>query len=132
MTKNTDRASRIRQRLTQIPVEMAVEVRRMVRVRTMVRGYLYHSRRRCGKPSCRCARGELHEAWILATKVDGKPTTRSVAGGLRKKIEKLADNYRQFREAQSTMRRLCKEAARLGRELEGLLCEDLFKEAGGR
>ena len=130
MTKNVDRASQIRQRLNQIPVEMSAEVRRMVRVRTMVRGYLYHSRRRCGKPTCRCTRGELHEAWVLATKVDGKATTRSVATGLRKKVEKLADNYRQFRDAQGTMRKLSKEAARLVRELEGLLCEDLFKEAG--
>jgi hypothetical protein len=132
MTKNTARASQIRQRLKQIPDEMALEVRRMVQVRSMVRGYLYHSRRRCGKATCRCTRGELHEAWVLATKVDGKPTTRSVAGGLRKKVAKLADNYRQFRDAQSAIRKLGKEAARLGRELEGLLCEDLFKEAGGR
>jgi hypothetical protein len=132
MTKSMDQASQIRQRLNQIPVEMAAEVRRMVSVRTMVRGYLYHSRRRCGKPTCHCARGELHEAWVLATKVNGKATTRSVATGLRRKVEKLAGNYRQFRDAQGAMRKLCKEAARLGRELEGLVCEDLFKEAGQR
>ena len=130
MTKRMDGASQIRQRLNQIPVEMAAEVHRMVSVRTMVRGYLYHSHRRCGKPTCRCARGELHEAWVLATKVGGKATTRSVATGLRKKVEKLADNYRQFRDAQGRMRKLTKEAARLGRELGKLLCEDLFKEAG--
>ena len=39
MTKREDRASRIRQRLSQIPTEMAGEVRGMVRVRQMVHGY---------------------------------------------------------------------------------------------
>jgi len=123
-----DRASRIRQRLNRIPAEMAVEVRRMVGVRTMVHGYVYHSRRRCGKPSCRCTRGEPHEAWVLATKVNGKPTTRSLAAGVRQKVQKLAGDYRRFRDAQRAVRRLCKEAVALSRELEGLLCEDLFKE----
>jgi hypothetical protein len=132
MPKILDRASQIRQRLTQIPTEIAEEVERMVRVRSMVRGYLYHSRRRCGKAACRCARGELHEAWVLATKVNGKATTRSVAAGLRKKVRMLAENYRQFRDAQSAMRKLGKEAAQLCRELEGLLCEDLFKEVDRR
>jgi hypothetical protein len=111
---------------------MAEEVERMVRVRCMVRGYLYHSQRRCGKATCRCARGELHEAWVLATKVNGKATTRSVGEARRKKVRKLTENYRQFRDAQSAIRKLGREAAQLCRELEGLLCEDLFKEAGRR
>ena len=132
MTKKKDRASRIRQRLLQIPTEMAGEARRMVRMREMLRGYVYHSRRRCGKPSCRCARGELHEAWVVATKVGGKQTTRSLGGGLRRRVQRLSEDYRRFRQAQSTMRKLCKEAAELARELEGLICEDPFKEHGKR
>jgi hypothetical protein len=132
MTKRKDRASRIRQRLSQIPTEMAGEVRRMVRVRQMLRGYVYHSRRRCGKASCRCARGELHEAWVVATKVGGKHTTRSLAGGQRRSVQRLADNYRGFRQAERAMRKLCKEAVELSRELQGLLCEDPFKEDGRR
>jgi len=128
MTKKEDRASRIRQRLSQIPAEMAGEVRRMVRVRQMVCGYVYHSRRRCGKAGCRCARGELHEAWVVATKVGGKQTTRSLAGGQRRSIQGLADNYRGFRQAERSLRKLCREATELGRELEGLVCEDIFKE----
>ena len=132
MTKTRDRASRIRQRLSQIPAEVAEEVRRMVGVREMVRGYVYHSRRRCGKPSCRCVRGEPHEAWVLATKVDGKQTTRSLSGGRRKKVQRLAEDYRRYRQAQSTVRKLCAELTQLGRELEGLICEDPFKEERGR
>ena len=128
MTKTRDRASRIRQRLSQIPAELAPEVRRMVQVREMVRGYVYHSRRRCGKPSCRCARGEPHEAWVLATKVEGKRTTRSLGGGRRKRVQRLAEDYRRYRQAQSAVRKLCGELTQLGRELEGLICEDPFKE----
>ena len=127
-----DRASRIRQRLNRIPAEMTVEVRRMVGVRTMVRGYVYHSQRRCGKPSCRCTRGELHEAWVVATKVGGKQTTRSLGGELRRRLQRLTDNYRRFRQGRGTMRKLCKEAAELTRELESLICENPFKKEAKR
>ena len=132
MTKKHSRASRIRQRLLQIPTGMAGEVRRMVRIREMLRGYVYHSRRRCGKAGCRCTRGEPHEAWVVATKVGGKQTTRSLAGQRRGSVQRLADNYRQFRQAEGRLRRLCREAKELSRELEGLICEDPFKEKGKR
>ena len=132
MTKTRDRASRIRQRLSQIPTELSTEVRLIVRVREMVRGYVYHSRRRCGKPSCRCARGEPHEAWVIATKVDGKQTTRSLSSERRKRVQRLAEDYRQFRQAQGAVRKLFRELTQLGRELEGLICEDPFKEERGR
>jgi hypothetical protein len=132
MTKTQDRASRIRQRLSQIPTELSAEVRRMVRVREMVRGYVYHSQRRCGKPSCRCARGQQHEAWVIATKVDGKQTTRSLSSERRKRVQRLAEDYRRYRQAQGAVRKLCRELTQLGRELEGLICEDPFKEESRR
>lgn len=94
----------------------------------MVRGYVYHSRRRCGKPSCRCARGEPHEAWVLATKVGGKQTTRSLKGGRRKSVQRLAEDYRRYRQAQSMVRKLCGELTQLGRDLEKLICEDAFRK----
>lgn len=128
MTKTRDRAGRIRQRLSRIPAEVAEEVRRMVGVREMVHGYVYHSRRRCGKPSCRCARGEPHEAWVLAAKVNGRQTTRSLSGARRQSVQRLAENYRRYRQAQRAVRKLCGELTQLGRELERLIGEDPFKE----
>lgn len=102
----------------------------MVGVREMVRGYVYHSQRRCGKPSCRCARGEPHEAWVIATKVDGKQTTRSLSPERRKRVQQLAVDYRRFRQAQGAVRKLSLELTQLGHELESLICAEPFKEKG--
>lgn len=104
----------------------------MVGVREMLRGYVYHSLRRCGKPSCRCARGELHEAWVVATEVGGKKTTRSLNSGRRQRVQRLAEDYRRFRQAQGSVRKLCREVTELSRELERLICEDPFKEESRR
>lgn len=124
MTKTEDRASRIRQRLRQMPAELSEQLQRMVGVRELLPGYVYHSRRRCGKPSCRCACGQLHEAWVLATKVNGKPTTRSLDRKLRGRVQRLADSYRRYRQAQRAVRKLWAEATELSRELQRLMCQN--------
>ena len=40
----------------------------------MVRESIVTTRRRCGTPSCRCARGELHEGVALSVSLRGKTT----------------------------------------------------------
>ena len=131
MTKTREKASRVRQRLRQIPGELRKDLARLLRQRELFRGYVYHSRRRCGKRSCRCARGELHEAWVVATTVGGRRTTRSLSRGARRNVAALAANYREFRQARSSFRRRCQEAIGLMDELEALLCVE-WPEAKGR
>jgi len=128
MTKPRKDASRIRKRLRQIPEQIAEQVEMLLGPRAMMHGYVYHSPRKCGRAGCHCARGELHDAWVVATSVGGKRTTRSLRGVQLRKVRKLADEYRRFRQARRTLRSLSQEALSLSRELEHLLCEDPFVE----
>ena len=128
MIKAQEEASQIRKRLKQVPSEIAEAVEQLLPPRAMMQGYLYHSPRRCGRAGCHCARGELHDAWVVATSVKGKRTTRSLRGGRLRTIRKLAKNYRSFRQARSRLRGLSQEALELSRRLEQLLLEDPFAE----
>ncbi|HVA75292.1 MAG TPA: DUF6788 family protein [Acidimicrobiales bacterium] len=47
----------------------------------VVRGVLYTLRRRCGRASCRCAAGELHETPALAYPEDGRTKTLTLSAG---------------------------------------------------
>lgn len=38
----------------------------------VLKGSLYTMRRKCGKPNCRCQKGELHETPALSYRVGGK------------------------------------------------------------
>jgi hypothetical protein len=38
----------------------------------ILRGSLVKLKRKCGHDTCRCARGELHETWVLSVKVEGR------------------------------------------------------------
>ncbi|MEO7942847.1 MAG: DUF6788 family protein [Marmoricola sp.] len=44
----------------------------------MLRGVLFTLRRKCGKPSCRCAEGELHESPALAYPAGGRTKTMTL------------------------------------------------------
>lgn len=41
----------------------------------MLRGTLITMRRKCGKPTCRCQQGQLHEGPALSVSVSGKSIT---------------------------------------------------------
>ena len=125
MIKTPQRASQIRHRLQQIPTELSEALEPVVKQRALLRGYVYRSQRRCGKASCHCAGGELHEALVLATSVDGRRTTRSLSGPGALKVARLAKNYRNFRDGQRRFRRGVGEALRLIGELEELLADSL-------
>lgn len=121
MIKARRRASEIRQQLSQIPAEWGADIEALLKPRELFPGCVYHSRRRCGKASCQCVRGKLHEAWVVATTVNGKRTTRSLSGESAQRVRALAASYRQFREAQRSLRRRYGEVLGLVRELEELM-----------
>lgn len=126
MTKKKDRASRIRKQLREIQGGMKEDLDKVMRQRDLLRGYVYRSKRRCGKASCQCNQGKLHEAWVLAANVDGKRTTRSLSGEKGRTVAHLAANYRRFREAQRSFRRGYEEALSLMRELEELMIVETY------
>ncbi len=57
-----------------------MRTRRTVPDTQMVRGSLFTLRRRCGKPTCRCATGEPHETPALAYPEGGRTKTLTLTG----------------------------------------------------
>ena len=72
----------------------------------MIKGTLYPLRRKCGKPSCRCARGQLHETMILSASVSGKTKLWTIPEERVEKIRKMTKRYRDFRRARTEFVRL--------------------------
>ena len=124
MIKNSKLASSIRKRLAEIPAEIDQHLRVVLQHRKLFKGYVYRSVRRCGKPSCKCTRGELHEVWVAAVEIQGRKTTRSVAPEARNRLVRMAENYRRFRAAQRALRRSFSEVMELTRQLEALMCQE--------
>lgn len=68
------------------------------RVPQMLRGSLVTLRRRCGKPSCRCADGEqLHETPALSYSQDGRTRILTLADADVAGVAAALDRYRAAR-----------------------------------
>jgi len=76
-------------------------------------GSMYTLRRRCGKPTCHCARGELHASTVLSYRGQGRPQNISPPPEQVSAVQKLTDDYRQFRQARSQLLRLQRQIVEL-------------------
>jgi len=79
-----DPERRARSRLTQILHE-----------KPFVLGSLVAMERTCGKPGCKCTRGELHAGLYLALRVDGKRKMIHVPQSMQQPIRQWVANYQE-------------------------------------
>ena len=59
-------------------------------------GSLYTLRRKCGKPNCRCTRGELHESTVLTYRGEGRPQNISPPPEQMHALRKMTEDYRRI------------------------------------
>ena len=105
-TGDRDRLSRIRQSLH----DLAREIERLVLVfaerDVLVKGSVYEQRRKCGKPTCHCANGELHSSMILSRSEDGRTRLMAVRPGHLKDLQLLTERYQRYRRARARLGRI--------------------------
>jgi hypothetical protein len=61
------------------------------------RGLVHETRRRCGKPNCRCARGELHVSTVLADRSTGEQRNLALDDETLATFRELTEAYRKVR-----------------------------------
>jgi hypothetical protein len=95
--------SKLRQQLWRAYAALATTLRRLQRSEPMVQGSFYLLRRRCGKPNCRCARGDLHPAYVLTRSEAGKDRLYTVPKAQRAEVRKWAAEYRRYQRARAVL-----------------------------
>lgn len=110
--------SRIRQRIAQLARQRQAVERVLVGRSPLLKGSLIEVRRTCGKPGCKCARGEKHTCRQLSASVEGKTRTRNVPRRHLAEVRRLTNNYRRFRRARAAWVRLNAHMLELINEME--------------
>jgi hypothetical protein len=81
-------------------------------------GSVYTLRRKCGKPSCRCQRGALHESTVLSYRGQGRPQNISPAPEQLESLRSMTDHYRRCRKARTQLVRWQRQLLQLVDALE--------------
>ena len=119
--QNRARLSRLRQRLLELSHAMAEDVGPFLSDTPLRRGTVYTLRRKCSKPSCRCARGQRHESVVLTASMSGKTRLWTIAGEEIEAIRQETERYRQFRKSRAVLsKRLAQRQAEMLRIIDAI------------
>ena len=117
-TRERDRLSRIRQSLHQLAKEIEQLIPVFAERHALVKGTVYEQRRKCGKPTCRCANGELHSSMVLSRSEEGRTRLMVVPPGHLKDLQLLTERYQRFRRARARLGQIYKTMTSLIDQLE--------------
>lgn len=95
--------SKLRQQLRRAHDAAGRLLQRLLRDQPMTPGSFYLQKRRCGKPNCRCARGQLHTAWVITRSQDGATRTFMVPDRERARLRQLTFEYRRYHRARALL-----------------------------
>lgn len=71
---------------------------KMRKIGSMMQGTVIYRRMKCGKPNCRCTRGEPHMYLVVTYKEKGKSKTVYVNRSLEAEALVLSSNYKKYKE----------------------------------
>lgn len=92
-----------RQQLWRVYAALKQTLQRLQRSQPMVQGSFFLQRRKCGKPNCRCAQGQLHAAWVITRSEAGRPRTYMVPEAQRGRLRQWTGEYRRYQRARAVL-----------------------------
>ena len=111
--------SLLRQKLWRAYAALARTLRQLQRDQPMVQGSFYLLRRKCGKPNCRCASGQLHASWVLTRSEAGKDRIYSVPKAQRAQVRRWALEYRRYQRARAALAKAHPQLLALADQMAG-------------
>jgi hypothetical protein len=83
----------------------------------LIPGSFYLLRRKCGKPSCRCAQGQLHATWVLTRSESGQHKLYPVPPAQRARVRKLAAAWKRAQKARAKLLKINTQLLALADEI---------------
>jgi hypothetical protein len=130
-----EKVSRLRQTLLHLTEEIKGLVGPFFSDRPVIKGTVYELKRRCGKPGCKCARGELHARMVVSASEGGKTRLQVIPHGFLVEIQAKVRRYQELRRVRARLGEIYREMLKVMDEMEEMRREDLSssgkKRSGG-
>lgn len=94
-------ASALRKQLWRAYQTLGRTLQAMTRDARLIPGSFYLMRRKCGHPTCHCARGQLHPAWVLTRSEAGRHKLYNVPAPERAQVRQQAGAWRRAQRARA-------------------------------
>jgi len=90
----------------------------------LMKGNVYEMARKCGKPNCICARGELHRNMVLSWSEGGRTRLLSIPPERLRELREKSEEYLRFRRARARVTEICREILAVLDQIEKLRREE--------
>ena len=98
--------SRLRQKLVALREELGRLLEVFLARDSLVKGSVYTLQRKCGKPSCACARGAFHGTLVVSWSEAGRTRLQPLPPGRRGDLRASVRQYQRFRRARARLVKL--------------------------
>jgi len=117
--------SRLRQSLVQLVDEVGQLVDPFLSNKSIIKGSVYELKRKCGKPGCKCAKGELHRSMVVSTSEKGKTKLRVIPRGSLVEVERKVRRYQKLRRVRTRLVEVHKKVLQVMDEMEAMRREEV-------
>jgi hypothetical protein len=123
--ENRQKFSRLRQSLKRLSDEARKLIEPSFSDKPVIKGSVYELKRKCGKPGCKCAQGELHSRMVLSASEKGKTRLRVIPHGFLVEVQIKVRRYQELRRARSRLVEVQRKMIRVMDEMEVMRREQI-------
>ena len=100
--------------------------------RSVIKGTVYELRRRCGKPGCKCARGEMHARMVVSASEGGKTRLQVIPRGFLVEVQGKVRRYQELRRVRARLGEIYRKMLRVMDQMEAMRREELSRSGKRR
>jgi len=125
--KKADRKkfSQLRQTLLHLASQIKGLVEPFFSDRPVMKGTVYELKRKCGKPGCKCARGELHARMVISASEGGRTRLQVIPHGFLVEVQGKVRRYQDLRQARARLGEIYRKMLKVIDEMEGMRREEM-------
>jgi len=124
-----EKFSRLRHSLVQLLEEIRGLIEPFFSDRPVIKGTVYELKRKCGKPGCKCAQGELHARMVVSASEGGRTRLRAIPRGFLVETQQRVKRYQELRRARARVVEIHRQMLKLIDEMEAMRREE-FASSG--
>ncbi len=117
--------SQLRQSLRRLSDEVRQLINPFFSDKPLIKGSVYELKTKCGKPGCKCAKGELHHRMVVSASEKGKTKLRAIPHGFLVEVQTKVRRYQELRRVRVGLIEVHKKMLQVMDEMEAMRREEM-------
>ena len=117
--------SQLRQSLGRLANEIRQVINPFFSDKPLIKGSVYELKTKCGKPGCKCAKGELHHRMVVSASEKGKTKLRAIPHGFLVEVQTKVRRYQELRQVRVRLIEMHKKMLQTMDEMEAMRREEV-------